>query len=110
MSLQEPIQVKEKAHLIKNEDCEFRIKQSKWGHRFRLHENFTCVDTDRSPVCSQQTPRDGHPLICQEKDSRNPLLVGVTSWYNCQKAHPDVLLDIRSSEEWINSVQDLYLF
>lgn len=102
--------MKEKAQLLNKGDCEVRIRGSKWGHRFRLHENFTCIDTDRSPTCSLETPRDGHPLICQQKDSGNPLLVGVMSWYNCQKSHPDVLLDIRSSAEWIHGVQDFYSF
>lgn len=96
------IQEKEEAQLLENPLCELRIRRSKWGNRFRLHENSTCIETSFWSSCDSDSdnPRDGHPLVCHNRFRRDPILVGILSWYNCQKAHPDVLFDIRSGMEW----------
>lgn len=94
--------------MMENKDCERRIQRSKWGPRFKLHDNFTCIDTNRVASCSpsQENIRDGHPLICYAQQRRHPVLMGIVSWYSCQKAHPDVLVDIPTQIDWIAYVNE----
>lgn len=96
----------EPAQLIDHESCERLMQKSKWGPRFRLHENFTCAESNRRPSCSPQDsngiPRDGLPLICYEGPNRNPVLLGIISWYSCNKQHPDVLMSIPANLDWIS--------
>lgn len=106
IGLSELEQVNEKVHLLEDKDCENQIKKSKWGNRFRLHSSFSCIDSDRDQTCSVENPRDGHPVICSDGAMTRQLLVGIISWYNCHKLHPDVTADIRANYEWIRDAQE----
>ncbi|XP_068622821.1 phenoloxidase-activating factor 2-like [Battus philenor] len=84
--------------LISREECETKMKNTRLGDIFKLHESFTCGgSTDDS--CKGD---EGAPLVCaMEGQSTRYILYGISAYRINQKGSPCVYANVPQFYKWI---------
>uniref|UniRef100_A0A2S2QVM9 Phenoloxidase-activating factor 2 n=1 Tax=Sipha flava TaxID=143950 RepID=A0A2S2QVM9_9HEMI len=97
--------------LVPNDVCQQRLRKTRLGEHFRLHESFICAGGEKGrDVCHGD---GGGPLVCAAKeDSYNGkkyIQVGIVSWgIGCGDENvPGVYSSVLANSQWINKKVEL---
>lgn len=89
--------------IISNYDCQKRLRRTRLGPRFRLHDGFMCAGGEEGRDSCKGD--GGGPLVCYRQDGTYTL-VGIVSWgIDCgQPGHPGVYINVQKYLEWITEM------
>lgn len=87
--------------LVPRNTCQQKLRQTRLGGQFKLHESFICAaGGPNQDACKGD---GGGPLICQKKGEPNRYTqVGIVAWgIGCGSDTPGVYVDVRKFKKWI---------
>jgi len=100
---------KAEVKLVERENCQERLRRTKLGIDFKLHESFICaIGENGEDTCKGD---GGTPLVCPLKSDRSRYFqMGITSWgIGCNtKEIPGVYVGVSFFNDWIyNQINQL---
>lgn len=96
----EPIPKKYYVECLNDEDCQNRLRKTRLGRNYVLHEGFLCAKSRDVPTCLVD---GGAPLVCKRKgpSPSNYALVGLVSW-TVDDNSPEVYVRVQNYLEWLD--------
>merc|ERR1711972_556787 len=91
--------------IVNKEQCQDKLRETKLGKRFRLHDSFLCA----GGIAGKDTCKGdgGSPLVCPSKyDPNTYVQTGIVAWgIGCgENGTPGVYADVSKASCWIDSV------
>ncbi|XP_021968004.1 phenoloxidase-activating factor 2 isoform X2 [Folsomia candida] len=89
--------------IIPRRDCQERLRGTKLGSKFHLHESFICAGGE---IAKDTCKGDGgSPLFCKVSGSSHYVQLGIVSWgIGCGNAIPGVYVNVPHFSPWIEQV------
>lgn len=98
------IMKKVELNIITRVECEEKLRKTRLGRRFNLHESFICAGGE--PGVDTCSGDGGSPLFCKIPEYENRYYqAGIVLWgIGCHDSVPAVYADISYFREWIDNV------
>lgn len=99
--IRESVLKKVDVSIIDQENCEKKLRKTKLGERFRLHNSFICAEGQRNTdICAGYK---GGPLFCSlRENSLQYVQVGIVSWdIECSDQYPGVYSNLYANSKWL---------
>jgi len=87
--------------LVDKGECQQRLKTSRLGKFFILHESFLCAGGEVGKDACEGD--GGGPLVCQDPATGRYVVAGITAWgIGCSSNLPGVYVDVQYFRKWID--------
>jgi len=88
--------------LVPKGECQNRLRKSRLGRYFRLHDSFLCAGGEVGKDACEGD--GGGPLVCQDPATGNYVVAGITAWgIGCSSELPGVYVDVQYFRKWIDN-------